>query len=397
MAHHHSSKRTSEASASSSATHLPKKARRGSGAESNPAVPASTPDAVIARIEQIKQRKRDDAWRAVYDRVPRKILQLEALIQRYNDLLGGLVPAAAAAAASAATDPCDISAAQEAADSHARSMMKAHANARATMLGVSRKTARLSFVSQVSSTAMASALGRASATAVGQLAAGDQLDLLAIVRNVESSCNGDARHFNAPRPTPNLPFPQGLVLPNLPRLEDGASQTTTSAPAAAAGAEDSAPQQDTGAPVSPHPMAVTVRELLESIKLEINEQLDICDAIKIWVQLNVPRIEDGNNFGVEVQEEIIGQLSQTENAFLGIRSEILDFYLSRANLVSAITNNPDNPDLMQALIEHDEKQMMRARMSLLDLLNNYLIMYDVITKNMDKLKRPRSEVALHMY
>ena len=35
-----------------------------------------------------------------------------------------------------------------------------------------------------------------------------------------------------------------------------------------------------------------------SILLEFIEQLNI---IKMWIQLNIPRIEDGNNFGVSIQ------------------------------------------------------------------------------------------------
>ena len=29
--------------------------------------------------------------------------------------------------------------------------------------------------------------------------------------------------------------------------------------------------------------------------------LKMCNAVKIWIQLNIPRIEDGNNFGVSIQ------------------------------------------------------------------------------------------------
>jgi len=29
--------------------------------------------------------------------------------------------------------------------------------------------------------------------------------------------------------------------------------------------------------------------------------VEMCDLLKIWIQLNIPKIEDGNNFGVSVQ------------------------------------------------------------------------------------------------
>merc|ERR1712227_564266 len=34
--------------------------------------------------------------------------------------------------------------------------------------------------------------------------------------------------------------------------------------------------------------------LLNIIKMEILQLVEICNAVKIWIQLNIPRIEDGN-------------------------------------------------------------------------------------------------------
>ena len=30
--------------------------------------------------------------------------------------------------------------------------------------------------------------------------------------------------------------------------------------------------------------------------------------LRTWIELNIPKIEDGNNFGVEIQEEIVAEL-----------------------------------------------------------------------------------------
>ena len=34
--------------------------------------------------------------------------------------------------------------------------------------------------------------------------------------------------------------------------------------------------------------------------------------VKMWVQLLIPRIEDGNNFGVSIQEETVAELRTVE-------------------------------------------------------------------------------------
>lgn len=39
-------------------------------------------------------------------------------------------------------------------------------------------------------------------------------------------------------------------------------------------------------------------EVLKSEQLELIDQLSV---VKIWIQLNIPKIEDGGNFGVSIQ------------------------------------------------------------------------------------------------
>ncbi|KNC72720.1 hypothetical protein SARC_14719, partial [Sphaeroforma arctica JP610] len=44
-----------------------------------------------------------------------------------------------------------------------------------------------------------------------------------------------------------------------------------------------------------------VISLLKVLKMEILQLVEFCNTVKIWIQLNIPRIEDGNNFGVSIQ------------------------------------------------------------------------------------------------
>ena len=45
------------------------------------------------------------------------------------------------------------------------------------------------------------------------------------------------------------------------------------------------------------------------LKRESREFLASIVNVKMWVQLNMPKIEDGGQFGVEVQEEMVEQVS----------------------------------------------------------------------------------------
>ena len=44
-----------------------------------------------------------------------------------------------------------------------------------------------------------------------------------------------------------------------------------------------------------------VKDVLTILKRELMELIENLNVVKIWIQLNIPRIEDGNNFGVGVQ------------------------------------------------------------------------------------------------
>ncbi|KAM9215121.1 proteasome activator complex subunit 3 isoform 2-T2 [Leptosomus discolor] len=42
-------------------------------------------------------------------------------------------------------------------------------------------------------------------------------------------------------------------------------------------------------------------DIIEKVKPEIRLLIEKCNTVKMWVQLLIPRIEDGNNFGVSIQ------------------------------------------------------------------------------------------------
>jgi len=133
-----------------------------------------------------------------------------------------------------------------------------------------------------------------------------------------------------------------------------------------------------------------ILELLSFLKKEILDLIEILNTVKIWIQLNIPRIEDGNNFGVSIQEETVSELGRAEDSGLGVLESMTKYFVTRAKLVSKVLKYPDVSDYRQSIIELDEKEFINLRLCCMDLRNNYAILYDMITKNLEKIKTPRS-------
>jgi hypothetical protein len=77
-----------------------------------------------------------------------------------------------------------------------------------------------------------------------------------------------------------------------------------------------------------------VNHLLALLKREVLDLIEDMGTMKLWIQLNIPRIEDGNNFGVSIQEETVSELSRAEDAGFAVLESMTKYFFSRAKLVS---------------------------------------------------------------
>ncbi|KAG8006746.1 Proteasome activator complex subunit 3 [Nibea albiflora] len=97
-------------------------------------------------------------------------------------------------------------------------------------------------------------------------------------------------------------------------------------------------------------------DLIEQVKPEIRTLIEKCNTVKMWVQLLIPRIEDGNNFGVSIQE-----------------------------------------DYRRTVMEIDEKEYISLKIIVSELRNQYVTLHDMILKNIEKIKKPRNSNAEALY
>jgi len=133
-----------------------------------------------------------------------------------------------------------------------------------------------------------------------------------------------------------------------------------------------------------------ILQLLGLLKKELLEIIEMINTVKLWIQLNIPRIEDGNNFGVSIQEETVNELSRAEDAGFAVLESMTKYFVTRAKLVSKVMKYPSVQDYRQSVVELDEKEFINLRMCCMDLRNNYAILHDMILKNLEKIKTPRS-------
>lgn len=56
----------------------------------------------------------------------------------------------------------------------------------------------------------------------------------------------------------------------------------------------------------------------------------------MWVSLLIPKIEDGNNFGVSVQEDTLAEIQQVEVEATNYLEQVSRYYISRGKLITKV-------------------------------------------------------------
>ncbi|XP_015683581.1 proteasome activator complex subunit 3 isoform X1 [Protobothrops mucrosquamatus] len=113
-------------------------------------------------------------------------------------------------------------------------------------------------------------------------------------------------------------------------------------------------------------------DIIEKVKPEIRLLIEKCNTVKMWVQLLIPRIEDGNNFGVSIQEETVAELRTVESEAASYLDQISRYYITRAKLVSKIAKYPHVEDYRRTVTEMDEKEYISLRLIISELRNQYI-------------------------
>jgi proteasome activator subunit 3 (PA28 gamma) len=125
--------------------------------------------------------------------------------------------------------------------------------------------------------------------------------------------------------------------------------------------------------------------------------LDSVAIIKLWIQLMIPKVEDGNNFGVSIQEDSLAEVRTLETEVAQYIDLTCKYLISRGELIKKVVKYPHVEDYHRSVQSLDEKQFVSLRFVALELRNHYTSVHDLLMKNLEKIKKPRSNQTNSMY
>lgn len=90
-------------------------------------------------------------------------------------------------------------------------------------------------------------------------------------------------------------------------------------------------------------------EIIKIVKPVIRALVEDSNLLKMWISFMIPKIEDGNNFGVSVQEDTLGEIQTVESEAAAFFDQISRYFLSRAKIVSKVAKYPHIEDYRRAV------------------------------------------------
>ncbi|KAH8345207.1 proteasome activator complex subunit 3 [Drosophila kikkawai] len=138
-------------------------------------------------------------------------------------------------------------------------------------------------------------------------------------------------------------------------------------------------------------------DMIKVVKPIIRKLVEDSNLLKMWISFMIPKIEDGNNFGVSIQEDTLAEIQTVESEAAAFFDQISRYFLSRAKVVSKVAKYPHIDDYRRAVVELDEKEYLSLWLVVCEVRNRYSSLHDTVIKNLEKLKKPRSSNAESLY
>lgn len=153
------------------------------------------------------------------------------------------------------------------------------------------------------------------------------------------------RNFHDVYQNVNIPIPDAIALNHVDEKEDGP-------PSKRARLSETA--QVSGTKVLALPSGTVhcntpICELIKVVKPVIRKLVEDSNLLKMWISFMIPKIEDGNNFGVSIQEDTLAEIQSVETEAAAFFDQISRYFISRAKVVSKVAKYPHIEDYRRAV------------------------------------------------
>lgn len=143
--------------------------------------------------------------------------------------------------------------------------------------------------------------------------------------------------------------------------------------------------------------AAFLANAFDDLRSEWDQLIELMDALKMYINLQMPQIEDGDTFGVSIQEEALNEIVRTQDSAYNLIATPFTYHSARAELAAKLVRFPGVEDYKKALEEHDRKTVYRLKMHLTDMRNMYAVVFDIVKKNIGKISKPKSGNQMGSY
>uniref|UniRef100_A0A3Q3MQ18 Proteasome activator complex subunit 2 n=2 Tax=Labrus bergylta TaxID=56723 RepID=A0A3Q3MQ18_9LABR len=140
-----------------------------------------------------------------------------------------------------------------------------------------------------------------------------------------------------------------------------------------------------------------ILSLLERVKPEIVALRETIIVVSSWINHLIPKIEDGNDFGVAIQEKILERITAVRTKVDGFQTNINKYFTERGDAVAKASKETHVMDYRSLVHEKDKDIFCEIRVIVMDIRGFYAELYDIISKNLDKVTNPKGEEKPSMY
>ncbi|EHB03404.1 Proteasome activator complex subunit 2 [Heterocephalus glaber] len=140
-----------------------------------------------------------------------------------------------------------------------------------------------------------------------------------------------------------------------------------------------------------------VLALLALVKPEVWTLKEKCILVIAWIQHLIPKIEDGNDFGVAIQEKVLERVNAVKTKVEAFQTTISVYFSERGDAVAKASKETHVMDYRALVHERDEAAYGNLRAMVLDLRAFYAELYHIISSNLEKIVNPKGEEKPSMY